>query len=76
MQAQWAAVRALVDAERHAAVTAKLKEQLEEAVWWRDASIAYWQSVNKLPLPEGAASPKHPLSHYQAIHFEKLPGQP
>ncbi|MEO6360223.1 MAG: alpha-glucuronidase family glycosyl hydrolase, partial [Sphingomicrobium sp.] len=50
MNAQWAGLRPYVDAHRHAAVAAKLSKQLDEAVWWRDASIAYWQSINKLPL--------------------------
>ncbi|MEO6359334.1 MAG: hypothetical protein ABIO43_02010, partial [Sphingomicrobium sp.] len=68
--------RPYVDAHRHAAVAAKLSKQLDEAVWWRDASIAYWQSINKLPLPEGHAPPAHPFSYYQAIRFENLPGTP
>ena len=33
--------------------------QEREARWWRDASLAYWMSVNGLPLPAGAAPPAH-----------------
>ncbi|MFL6734394.1 MAG: alpha-glucuronidase family glycosyl hydrolase [Sphingomicrobium sp.] len=75
-QAQWTALAPSIDPERHQAVTAKLAQQTKEARWWRDASIAYWQSINGLPLPAGHPAPAHPLSHYQAIHFDKLPGTP
>lgn len=76
MNARWAALRPLVDPRRHAGVAAKLATQLDEAIWWRDASIAYWQSVNHLPLPSGHSAPAHLLSYYQSIKFEKLPGTP
>lgn len=76
MQAQWASLRTLVDSERHAAASAKLAKQHEEAIWWRDASLAYWMTVNRLPLPAGARAPRHPFSYYQAIRFENLPGTP
>ncbi|MEO5775116.1 MAG: alpha-glucuronidase family glycosyl hydrolase [Sphingomicrobium sp.] len=76
MNAQWIALRPFVDPERHAAVAAKLAKQLDEAIWWRDASIAYWQSVNQLPLPKGHSAPAHPLGYYQALQSEKLPGAP
>ncbi|HEX8415023.1 MAG TPA: alpha-glucuronidase family glycosyl hydrolase [Sphingomicrobium sp.] len=76
MQVQWASLKPLVDADRYVAVSARLAKQHEEAIWWRDASIAYWQSINQLPLPAGTRRPAHPFSYYQAIRFEKLPGQP
>ena len=60
--------------ERHASVAAKLNQQLAEAKWWRDASIAYWQSLSNLPLPKGHKPPRHPLSWYKSIHFDTVPG--
>ena len=42
--------------------------------WWRDASIAYWQSVNGLPLPQGSSAPAHSLDHYQSLAFPEAPG--
>jgi alpha-glucuronidase len=74
MNRSWAKLGPLVDRQRHAAVAAKLRRQLAEAKWWRDGSIAYWQSLAKLPLPVGHASPPHPLSWYRAIHFDTVPG--
>ena len=71
---EWSLLRPLVDAPRHAAVAAALDRQAIESKWWRDASIAYWQSLSKLPLPPGHSAPRHPLSWYQAIQFETVPG--
>ena len=76
MQRQWDALRPFVDPERHAEVTRFLAVQHDEAKWWRDACIAYFQSVSKRPLPPGIAPPAHPLSYYQAIRFPNAPGQP
>jgi alpha-glucuronidase len=71
---EWSQLRPFIDAQRHADVAATLDRQRTEAEWWRDASIAYWQSLSKLPLPNGHTSPRHPLSWYEAIHFDTLPG--
>ena len=71
---EWAELRPYIDHQRFAAVTADLDGQVLEARWWRDASIAYWQSLAKIPLPAGHSPPAHPLSWYQAIHFDRVPG--
>ena len=70
----WAALRPFIDAQRFAEVRSDLDRQLMAARWWRDASIAYWQSLNRLPLPPGHSAPAHHLSWYQAIHFDTVPG--
>ena len=62
--------------ERYAAVEANLAAQEGEAQWWRDACIAYFQSISKRPLPPGVAAPKQPLSYYQALRFNNVPGTP
>ncbi|WP_458388996.1 alpha-glucuronidase family glycosyl hydrolase [Sphingomonas sp. F9_3S_D5_B_2] len=74
MNRTWSAVRQYVDAQRYAAVAASLDRQRREARWWRDASIAYFESLSKLPLPPGHPPPAHPLSWYKAIHFDTVPG--
>lgn len=75
LRARWAALEGEVDAERFGHVSAFLAIQEQEARWWRDASIAYWQSINGLPLPEGAAPPAHDLDHYKSLSFPYAPGQ-
>ncbi len=74
MQDTWASLRGSVDAHRHEQVAAFLKIQLREAQWWRDASVAYFQSISGRPLPAGEATPPHPLAYYQALQFPSAPG--
>jgi alpha-glucuronidase len=74
MKAEWQALAPFVDTERHGAVSAKLDRQAIEAKWWRDASVAYFQSLSRLPLPAGADPPDHDLAWYRAIHFDTVPG--
>ncbi len=74
MQATWEALRGRIDGPRHAHVAAFLAIQRSEAQWWRDASIAYFQSINGLPLPAGERPPPHPLAYYEALRFPHAPG--
>jgi alpha-glucuronidase len=74
MQADWAGLAGRVDPERYAKTAAFLDIQAGEARWWRDASIAYWQSVNHLPLPAGSPAPAQPLAEYEARAFPYAPG--
>ena len=75
MAATWASLDEFVDPERHADVAGALTNQQHEARWWRDASLAYWQSLNDLPLPAGHAAPAHPLDWYRAQTSPEAPGQ-
>ncbi len=74
MQAAWAGLQGRVDAPRHDQVAAFLRIQHSEAQWWRDASVAYFQSISGRPLPAGETEPPHPLAYYQALQFPSAPG--
>ncbi|MEN5060900.1 alpha-glucuronidase family glycosyl hydrolase [Luteimonas sp. TWI1416] len=74
MRETWAGLDGRIDAERHAQVAAFLAIQAQEAQWWRDASIAYFQSISGRPLPDGIAPPAHPLADYQSLEFPHAPG--
>jgi alpha-glucuronidase len=75
MQAEWERLRPLVDAERFNDVAQRLALQHEEALWWRDACLAYFQRVSGLPLTKGARAPAESLEHYQSLHFPYAPGR-
>jgi len=75
MRRTWDAQAGRVDAERFTQVSAFLAIQEQEAQWWRDACIAYFQSLSKLPLPAGVAPPAHPLEYYQSLNFPYAPGR-
>ena len=74
MAANWAAMKPYVDAERFTETADFFAIQERDAKLWRDASIAYWQSLNGLPLPAGYAEPDHPLSFYEDMVFPYAPG--
>ena len=75
MQAEWETTRPFVDPERWQQTASFLAIQHREAKWWRDASLAYWMSLNHLSLPAGAAPPEHDLDWYKAQKFPWAPGQ-
>lgn len=70
----WAGLAPYVDPERHAQVADFLAIQRNEAQWWRDASIAYFQTFSGLPLPAGEAAPAHSLDYYEGQSFPYAPG--
>ena len=75
MAATWTDLAPYVDAERYRQTADFLAIQKSEARWWRDASIAYWRSLNGLPLPAGHLPPAHDLEYYRSLSFPEAPGQ-
>ncbi len=75
MRKTWANLAPYVDPERFEAVSSNLIIQEREARWWRDASIAWFQSKNGLPLPKGYAAPAMPLDYYRSLQFPYAPGR-
>lgn len=75
MRRQWDSLKDKVDAERWQKTATYLAIQEREARWWRDASLAYWMSVNHRPLPAGVRPPEHDLAWYKAQQFPYAPGQ-
>jgi hypothetical protein len=70
------ALRPLIDAERWQKTADFLAIEERDARWWRDASLAYWMSLNGLALPPGAAPPEHDLAWYKAQSYPYAPGKP
>jgi len=74
MQQRWQKLKPMIDAQRYEETAQRLARQLKEAQWWRDASIAYFQSVNGLPLPPGVKAPPQTLDYYKSLTFPYAPG--
>jgi alpha-glucuronidase len=74
MNRDWQSLRPFVDPRRFAEVSQSLATQQREAKWWRDASIAYFQSISRRPLPAGVAPPEHSLDYYKSLEFPNAPG--
>ena len=65
--ATWAGLRGKIDEQRFNEVAGFLKIQVDEARWWRDASLDYFGSISGLPIPPGYERPLHPLDFYKAL---------
>ena len=74
MRRAWAGLAGKIDDRRYQEVTTFLEIQQKEAQWWRDASIAYFETLSQRPLPAGYAAPEHDLKYYQALCFPYAPG--
>ena len=74
MRRTWASLAGKIDPARYSQVSVFLSIQEKEAQWWRDASIAYFQSISQRPLPAGYAPPEHDLGYYEALCFPFAPG--
>jgi alpha-glucuronidase len=71
----WARLKPYVDPQRFRITADFLDIQERDARLWRDASIAYFQSLSGLPLPAGMEPPQHDLAYYKALYFPYAPGQ-
>jgi alpha-glucuronidase len=63
----WESLKGVIDPERHAAIARKLAIQQRDAAWWKDASLSYFQSLSRLPLPDGVEKPQKTLEEYKKI---------
>lgn len=74
MQQQWNNLEGKVDQERFVQVQSLLKIQYNTARLWRGASVLYFQTFSKRPLPTWFEKPEKTLEEYQKIEFKYLPG--
>ncbi|MFT3827623.1 MAG: alpha-glucuronidase family glycosyl hydrolase [Chitinophagaceae bacterium] len=74
MQHTWQQMKKYVDNERFEQVRMLLAIQEEEAVWWRNACLLYFQTFANMPLPQGAEQPDHTLDYYKGLRFPYAPG--
>ena len=63
----WDALKNVIDPELHARVARKLAIQERDAVWWKDASLSYFQTFSKLPLPARVEKPQKTLEEYKKM---------
>lgn len=74
MQDTWNALEGKVDAEWHRSVKQLLAIQYDEAVWWRNSCVLYFQSFSNRPIPAGFPKPDHDLDYYESLEFKYVPG--
>lgn len=74
MRSTWAGLKQFVDPERFAKTAGLLDIQVREALWWRDACVAYFMRQSGKELPDGVRQPAESLEYYQALEFPYAPG--
>jgi len=74
MQQTWDSLKQFTDAERFEQVKMLLKIQYEEAVWWRNACLLYFQKFSKQPIPLSYEQPDKTLEYYKSLRFPFAPG--
>jgi alpha-glucuronidase len=73
MQQTWRQLSAFVDAERFEETRAFLAIQADEARWWRDASVLYFQTFSKRPIRDACGPPQQTLEHFMSINHRFAP---
>jgi alpha-glucuronidase len=63
----WNGLEGKIDEERFREAQRNLEKEVAEARWWRDASLLYWQTFSKMPIPPEYEQPSHPLQFYQSL---------
>ena len=74
MKGEWMKQSAKIDPQIHRDVSMLLDIQREEARWWRNACLLYFQTFSKMPIPEGYEKPDKTLEYYQSLRFPFAPG--
>lgn len=63
----WDKAEPFVDAQRFTEVQSKLRIQAQDAVWWKDACLLYFQTFSKRPIPYDIERPVHNLEDLKKI---------
>lgn len=74
MQQTWKGLQSFVDKDRFEQVRQLLAVQYEEAVWWRNACLLYFQTFSKKQIPTVYEQPDKPLEYYKKLRFPYAPG--
>lgn len=74
MEQTWNTMKGKIDDTRFEQVKELLAIQKNEAQWWRNACVLYFQKFSKMPVPPSYEKPDHDLKYYQDQKFYFLPG--
>ena len=73
-QLAWNQLEKLLDIERFMHVRMLLAIQAEEAKWWRNSCLLYFQTFSGMAIPAGYEQPDKTLDYYKSLHFPYAPG--
>ncbi|MFD2828198.1 alpha-glucuronidase family glycosyl hydrolase [Leeuwenhoekiella polynyae] len=70
----WEQMKPYVDEIAYKKTEMLLSIQLEEAQWWRDSCLLYFQQFSKMELPDFIPKAPHTLKYYESIRDPYAPG--
>jgi alpha-glucuronidase len=73
-QLAWNQLEKLLDNERFSHVKILLAIQAEEAKWWRNSCLLYFQTFSGMAIPAGYEQPDKTLGYYKSLNFPYAPG--
>ena len=69
MQELWQQLEGKLPQDLWNDIRLRLDCQHKDAIWWRDACLLYFQSINQLPWPQTAAEPQHKLEDLKKVRL-------
>ena len=73
MISKWNHLEGRIDDDIFRHVSQMLNIQKNEAIWWRNACVLYFQTFSGLPIPEDLEKPDKSLKYYQNLEFPFAP---
>ncbi|WP_321331654.1 alpha-glucuronidase [uncultured Bacteroides sp.] len=69
-QKTWDVLEPFVDAPRFLDVQHRLRIQMRDAIWWKDACLLYFQQFSRRPIPYDIERPVHDLDSLEHYHLK------
>lgn len=70
----WKQAKTYISDDQYNEVRMLLEIQIQEARWWRNACLLYFQTFSGKELPPGVERPEESLEHYKSLKFPYAPG--
>jgi alpha-glucuronidase len=70
MQSKWGRLKGMIDDGRFEYVQHKLRIQVREAEWWRDACVLYFQTFSGMSVPPELERSVHNLRELKQLKFD------
>nr|WP_302830898.1 alpha-glucuronidase [uncultured Bacteroides sp.] len=65
----WDSAEGYIDKELFNEVRSRLKIQVRDAVWWKDACLLYFGQFSGMPIPNDLERPIHELDELKQVHL-------
>ena len=75
MAKTWSGLKGRLDQELWRHVSMMLDIQYDEALWWRNACVLYFQTFSKMKIPANLEKPDKSLEYYENLHFRYTPNR-